>query len=237
MSTFDDLLELQEHDTTIEQLRHRLATLPERAARDAHLESIGAHERATAEVQAHRDELAREQKRIEDEVAIVEDKVAGVDKTLYSGSVTSPRELQALQDDLESLRRRQRQLEDGVIEVMEQVEPVDADLEARAGVRAELDRRGAELELAVAEAEGSISAELAGVEDERSKLAAAIDPPLLERYDALRRQLGGIAVARLVGSNCGGCHLTLPAVEIDRIKHEPADAWVFCVECGRLLVR
>ncbi len=237
MSAFDDLLDLQEHDLAIEQLRHRLATLPERIARDEHLQTVADHERATAEVQAARDERGREQRRIEDEVTIIEEKIAGVDKTLYSGTVTSPRELQALQDDIESLRRRQRQLEDGVLEVMEQVEPLDADLVARRDTSAELDRRGAELETAVAEAEGALTAELTTVEAERAERASSIDPALLERYEVLRGELGGIAVARLVGSNCGGCHLTLPAVEIDRIKREPADAWVHCVECGRLLVR
>ena len=44
-------------------------------------------------------------------------------------------------------------------------------------------------------------------------------------------------MARLVGTNCGGCHLTLSAVELDRIRHAPPDEMVFCGECGRLLVR
>ena len=44
-------------------------------------------------------------------------------------------------------------------------------------------------------------------------------------------------MARLVGTNCGGCHLTLSAVELDRIRHQPGDAVVLCEECGRLLVR
>src|SRR5690606_1837645 len=35
MGTLDQLLELQERDTVIDQLRHRRATLPERAALDA----------------------------------------------------------------------------------------------------------------------------------------------------------------------------------------------------------
>ncbi len=67
-------------------------------------------------------------------------------------------------------------------------------------------------------------------------MAAGIDAELLARYEQLRHELGGIAVARLVGTNCGGCHLTLSAVELDRIRHEPGDAVVLCEECGRLLV-
>ena len=90
-------------------------------------------------------------------------------------------------------------------------------------------------ELAAAEAE--IDAEIAGrARPSAATIAAGVDPELLERYEQLRHDLGGIAVARLVGTNCGGCHLTLSAVELDRIRHEPGDAVVLCEECGRLLV-
>ena len=77
--------------------------------------------------------------------------------------------------------------------------------------------------------------------EDRDGLAAAaadgVDAELLATYEGLRGELGGIAVARLVGSVCGGCHLGLSAVEVDRIKKQPPDALVRCDECGRLLVR
>ncbi len=129
-------------------------------------------------------------------------------------------------------------MEDKVLEQMELAVPLDeqvAELTARrAGLEADETRLAAELLAAEAE----IDAEVAGVDAERADIAAAVEPELLERYEGLRRDLGGIAVARLVGTNCGGCHLTLSAVELDRIR-APArgDAVVCCEECGRLLVR
>jgi predicted nucleic acid-binding Zn-ribbon protein len=45
-----------------------------------------------------------------------------------------------------------------------------------------------------------------------------------------------VAVARLVGNHCDGCHLTLPAMELDRIRHLPEDELVTCEQCGRILV-
>ena len=68
-------------------------------------------------------------------------------------------------------------------------------------------------------------------------VAASIPQDLLDRYDKLRRQFDGVAIAPLVGSSCGGCHLTLSAMEVDRIKHQPPDALIYCEECGRILVR
>jgi predicted nucleic acid-binding Zn-ribbon protein len=37
--------------------------------------------------------------------------------------------------------------------------------------------------------------------------------------------------------NCQACHLALPATEVDRIRHLPADALVRCEHCGAILVR
>ena len=67
MGVFDDLIVVQEHDTTIDQLRHRRATLPELGDL-ARLEGeLSTLEATLAEVTARRDEIARRQKRLEDE--------------------------------------------------------------------------------------------------------------------------------------------------------------------------
>ena len=83
----------------------------------------------------------------------------------------------------------------------------------------------------------SIEAELEQVRAERATIAGEVEPELLAEYDTLRPQSGGIAIARLVGASCGGCHLHLSAVEIDRIKKLPPEAPAHCEECGRLLAR
>ena len=85
----------------------------------------------------------------------------------------------------------------------------------------------------------AIDAELA---TESARLATrppsrACPTDLMGEYERLREQLDGIAVAELRSGQCLGCHLSLSAVEVDRIKREPADAVVHCGECGRILVR
>ena len=189
-----------------------------------------------ASVQQQRDDVARSQKRLEDEVATVEAKVADVHGKLYGGSVTAPKELQALQDDETSLKRHQGNVEDKVLEQMELAVPLDDELEALAARRVELEQLAVRADQAITVAEAEIDAELAVVLAERDDIAAELDPESVATYEQLRHDLGGIAVARLVGTNCGGCHLTLSAVELDRVRHSPPDVMVFCGECGRLLV-
>ena len=118
---------------------------------------------------------------------------------------------------------------------MEQIEPLDAELAQAAASQQSLDEQASALRAEIVEEEIEIDAALERVSTERATIAGKIEPELLAEYDQLRPRSGGVAIARLVGTSCGGCHLALSAVEIDRIKKLPADVPVHCEECGRLL--
>lgn len=237
MATFDDLLVVQGHDTTIDQLRHRRASLPELADLARVESDLAALEATLAGVTDERDEIARRQKRLEDELAGVEAKVKEAEARLFSGSITAPRELQALQADVESLRRRAGTLEDGVLEAMTEREPLDEQIGQLEARRAQLDGDGARLRVARAEAEAAIDAQVATEAAARTQAAAALPADVSRLYEDLRRKLGGVGAARLVQGRCTGCHLALPATEVDRIRREPPDTLVRCDQCGRILVR
>lgn len=232
------LLEVQDHDTHLDQLRHRRATLPERGEITRLEQEVARVDRQVAGVEVVLDDLTRQQRRLEDDVAGIEAKAASVHTTLYGGTVTSPRELQDLQSELDALRRRQADLEDQVLELMERLEEPQAECEALGNERA---RHHETLEAArrsLTAAEAEVDVEIAAVTAERDALAADVPPALLDEYRRLREGLGGIGAARLeAGGRCGGCQLLLSAVERDRIKGLAPDALVHCEECGRLLVR
>ncbi len=237
MSRWDALLALQALDLRADQLTHRRATLPARAEIDKVMASLASLEATTATAESERHELGRGQQRLEDEIATLTEKATQHDKALYSGSVTNPRELQAMQDEIAALKRRISQLEDQELEIMERIEPIDAALAESATQRTALDDDAARWRAELAETEVAIEAELGEVSSERIAVVAEIDPDLLTTYERLRPQTGGIAVARLVGGSCGGCHLGLSAVEVDRLKKLPPEEAAHCEECGRLLVR
>jgi len=237
VTVFEQLLALQDLDLRIHQLRHRRANLPELAAIEANAAEQAALVAARAEVAAAHKELVRRQHLLEDEIAQVTSRAAAHEANLYSGTVTNPRELQAMQDDIDSLHRRQRTLEDQDLEIMEELEPLAAQLADMDAAGQSLVVAASALQSALEQAASEIDAELIEVTATRSDAAAGIDDGAVAEYEQLRVQLGGIAIARLVGNACGGCHLSLPAVELDRIRRLDPDTQVVCEECGRILVR
>jgi predicted nucleic acid-binding Zn-ribbon protein len=237
MTALEDLLTVQSLDTLADQLRHRRTHLPERAELATCQTQLRSMEQRAAATQEQRDELTRNEKRLEDEISMVRDKAAQTDKKLYSGTVNVPRELTALQEEMEALSRRQRQLEDQELELMEQAEPLDADLVTFAAERTKLDEQAMGLLARIVEEEVAIDAELADVIAKRAEAVVGVPADLLAEYESLRGALGGIGIARLTGNRCEGCHLTLSAVDVDRIRRAPDDEVPHCTECNRLLVR
>ncbi|MDQ1515437.1 MAG: uncharacterized protein QOE80_1267 [Actinomycetota bacterium] len=232
-----DLLTLQNHDSAVDRLRHRKVTLPERAEVEARRAAYAELEARRAEVTERRDVELREERRLDDEVRSLEAKAKAVDTKMYSGTVSSPKELQAMQADIDQLRRHAGELEDEELEVLVRREVLDgevAELEAaQAAVVAEMET----LLAAIASQEGEIDAELAVEEEARAALAPGIPEATLRLYEQIRTANRGVGAARLVGMNCQACHLSLPATEVDRIRHLPADTLVRCEHCGAILVR
>ena len=228
------LLVLQQQDTAADQLRHRRATLPERAllaAIDAELTRLDA-ELATATVE--HDRLAADQERLEAEVAVGEDKRRTLERRLAASSV--PREAQTMSAEIDGLKARQSGLEDELLELMEALEPIDARLVTGADERVQLAERRTATAAALAAAEAGVDAELVAVGAARAQAAAPIPPPLLARYERLRSKLSGVAVATLDGPRCTGCNLVLPLLELERVRGAGPDAIVECEQCGRILV-
>jgi uncharacterized protein len=233
----DALLVVQDHDTALDQLRHRRATLPERAALNDIEDGIAKLDEALAPARMARDEVAGRQSALEAEVQRADDRIIEVEKRLYGGTVSASRELTAMSEEVEHLKARKSMLEDQELEVMEEREPLDAEVARMEVERAALTAQADDAADALVRAEAEVDREIAAASAERDAAVASVPPDLLATYEKLRARLGGVGAARLVGSSCSGCHLVLPATELDRIKKSGPDALVFCDQCGRILVR
>ncbi len=236
MNHLEALLAVQELDTRLDQLDHRLANLPERsllveadAVLVANQSQIDAQEATVAE-------LAREQRRIEDQLTALEAKAIDIDRQLYGGTVSNARELQDLQAELESVRRHISSVEDDDLAALERLEPAQAQLVTLGEQRAAIQEHRDNAETTLTAASAEIEAELDDVRSRRAAATDGIPAELLGEYERLRGMLEGVAIARLSRNRCDGCHLTLSSVEVDRIRHLDPDELVHCEECGRILV-
>ncbi len=237
MSPLEQLLVVQEHDSAIDHLRHRRTHLPEREALAAAEAAIRSLADPITEISQRRDVVARDVKRLEDETASVTAKVAEIDRTMYSGSVTSPKELQAMQAEIDQLRRHRATLEDRELELMEGQEEVESELTPLVAQVAEHEVTARAAKERIAAAEAVIDGEIATETEVRATAAAGIPADLLADYERCRSATRGVGVARLVGNTCQGCRLTIPATEVARIRKGETEGVIeHCDNCGAILV-
>ena len=231
------LLQIQDKDTQILAAQHQIKELPEREEIRTIQNSKEALEEILIAKQSEVHENNRNQKRLEDEVATIEDRTEKQKQKLYSGEVIAIKELQALEADIENLKERQILLEDQIIEVMELNEPIQKEIQILNVQTDEYEQNETKLLNALTKAIEGIESTIKKIESEKIILTTELSNELLTEYESLRERPGYVGVAKLVNRTCNGCHLDLPAVEVDRIKKLPEDNIINCEECGCILVR
>jgi predicted nucleic acid-binding Zn-ribbon protein len=231
------LLDLQTLDAAIDQLGHRRRSLPEHAEAERLSSRLAELRSGIVTAETDDTDIGREQTKAEGDVEQVVARSERDQKRLDAGQVGSPRELQNLQSEIESLAKRRSDLEDTVLEIMERREEVQqrlADLtKERESLTTELTAVEERRDSAVAD----IDAQVAQKTAERAQIATELPADLLALYEKIREQQGGVGAAALYRGRCEGCHLSLDATSLAAIRNSPPDAVVRCEECRRILVR
>lgn len=231
------LLDLQGLDAALDRLAHRRRTLPEIEQIDQLDAKVTQLAGDIVLVDTEDSDLGREQSKLEADIDLVRGRMQKDQQRLDAGQVSSPRELENLQSEIESLKRRQGDLEDDELEIMEKREVVQSRLQELRDERQRLvvELSDAEQRRDVAFAE--IDAEREKTMQQRDELAAALPADLLALYDKVRGSSAGVGAAALHRGRCEGCHLQLNTTDLNRLREAAEDEVLRCEECRRILVR
>jgi len=225
------LYALQAQDSAMDELKRQFSVLDSGTKEKVVFqEAEAAASAATAEFNKATGEL----KDTELEQQQVEAKRKQFEDKLYSGKVTNPKELQAIQAEVEMLTKHRTTLEDKVITLMESIELRKKEkLAASAALRAAKAAYTQRYAL-YKEAAEAVKVEAQGVVAARAEALKAVDPALVKQYERLRLARAGIGISAVQDGNaCSGCKMTLPSTLISRIK--VGDTVELCQNCGRML--
>lgn len=231
------LLTVQDLDTKLAQTRHRLANLPARQELDEVTAEAASLEETRVEAATAVTDLRREVTKAEDDVVTVRARADRDNKRMLSGAGATPKELQALQSELDVLAKRQGDLEDIELDAMQRLE--DAESEAtRVAVQIDaVAAKATEVKARLHNEAADIDAEIVSLSAGRANAVAGLDEGLLALYEKLRAAQGGTGAAALKHGACQGCNMSLSPADLAHIEATPADDIVRCEECGRILVR
>ena len=227
------LLDVADLDRRI-QKAERARTQPANAARINELSALRQTQlRELTALAGTRDDAVAELRRLESDVAVVEQRRARDAERL--AVVTNPKDAQALESELASLVRRTSALEDQELEVMARVEEAEAAVAAQQTLIDATTAEGTELTTQAKSGVAAATTEGEHLARDRAAIVAGIDAALLADYTRRAARTTGAALLR--AGTCEGCRMVLSGIDLLAMRQAPADQVMSCPECGCILVR
>ena len=230
MSRVSNIFRLQELDLEIRRSHERIAEIDILLVDDEEVTE------ARSDFESKEEQLAEAtsaNSKADHEVESQRAKIENTQKALYGGSVTNPKELEDLQLESESLKRYLDTLEDRLLEEMVALEEAELKhAQASQKLTELIARKSGENELLTADRLDLLST-IERTETEREVALSNISTDDLKIYEKFRQRFDGIALALLMGSNCGVCGVDLARSKEQDIRS--GNTLVYCDQCGRIL--
>jgi predicted nucleic acid-binding Zn-ribbon protein len=229
------LLALQQIDSALDAVSNRRPRLPEVAAHAAATTALGEVHQRRAGLEGRMAELNAAIDAAEASGSTLASKKARLETQLKT--VISPREAEALMSEIATIDNARAELDDQELGFIDEQESIGRDLSAvgadEPGLQGALD----EARAALAAANAVLDQEAGELAEARGVAASMLTDSELIAYEQARRHYAGVAVAKLEGRRCSGCHLDLSPAELDVVKAVPAGEPAECPQCSRYLVR
>jgi predicted nucleic acid-binding Zn-ribbon protein len=225
------MYELQRVDLTWTKVARRLQQLHELLGESDELRSARQNVEQT---QSELHDWRAKQINAELEDKTLAEKIKATEDRLMSGVVRNPKELDALQQNLDALRRQRESVAEQGVTAMTQAELLTDKL---AGVEAALASvengwNGNQTELREEETKLKHNGIL--LKRKREQLVAGMNESLHERYETMRKRKAGVAIAAVQNGTCSACHVALPTGVVNSLR--AATSLVVCPSCGRYLI-
>jgi len=155
------------------------------------------------------------------------------EQRLYSGVVTNPKELNALQQEVQHLRAQQNRQEEMALEVILTTESLQEVANRKAEALQLAQEKWSETNASGMIRRDQLEAKRKELMVNREQFVSNIDAQLLSRYEALKRTKQGRAVSKVDQNSCQWCRVILTPSELQRVR--TTTDLQMCSNCGRIL--
>jgi len=161
------------------------------------------------------------------------EKIKATEERLMSGAVRNPKELDALQQNLDALRRQRESVAEQGVMAMTQTEVLTGKLATEQAALATVENGWNGNQSELREEETKLKQNGILLKRKREQLAAGMNESLRDRYETMRKRKAGVAIATVQNGTCSACHVALPTGVVNTLR--ASSSLVVCPSCGRYL--
>jgi len=231
MTQQDALYHLQEIDLSLARAQKRLREI---SAVLGDNQTVIAAQEQVSKAGLQLSPLQASARSLELEIQSNAEKMRLTEEQLYGGRVTNHKELQEMQQEIQSLKKRNQELEDQLLETMIAVETAEATL-AESKAHLQVVRSEWEGEHGQLLDEGALlESQIADLQDKRQRALEAVSPEFQKLYQNLRVKKHNQPVAALIGNSCSVCGVEQNLAVAKSVQQ--GKELTYCMNCGRILV-
>ncbi len=223
------LIALQKLDSAADAARKRQGELP--AALEAIAARLADAQSALEVAKANLAENQVKRRALEKDVAVVDARLSRFND--HKAAVKTNQEYTALLHEIETAKAEKDGIEEKILVLMEEADGVSARIKAAEAALAGVKREGDEARTALDRESGALDEELLRLSAARKGETAALDAPLLARYEQLLKGRKGVGVAAMTGETCSACFVRLRPHIAQLIRRN--DEIHQCESCQRIL--
>ncbi|HEX8960200.1 MAG TPA: C4-type zinc ribbon domain-containing protein [Geobacteraceae bacterium] len=222
--------ELQEIDLKIDGFKgEKESLLAELAQLDG---KVATAEAAIAEKKNELVLVEEEKRSLDDNLAMETENITRSDARLKE--IKTQKEYQAVAKEITTARKMKGELEEQALQKIGRIEELKGEIagmeENLAALAENIDSQKAEVQAKIDQLEAGIAQDVAT----REAAVKTLPSSVIRRYNLLREQRRGIAVAEAKAGSCLGCNMNLPPQLYNTLFR--GDELITCPHCQRILV-
>ena len=231
MTTAKNLYALQELDLELERQRVALSSMERRIGDRSALDEIA---RSLELEKTELPKLQVQQKNQDLEADSLRARLQNVESKLYGGSITSPKEMEGLQSEVNYLKEQLQEADGSLLGTMVELEETQDRVreleESQSPSEEEWERKQYEL---ISDSD-DLRQHIKDLEERREGLTSLVTSRDLAAYEKLRTSKSGEAVVKVERGLCRGCRMSLPTHQLQKVRM--GREAVRCGSCGRILL-
>ncbi len=230
MPDLSGLYRLHEIDSALYGLRQEAAALDIGREDMAKIAEVAEEYRG---VGAKATELTREVKDRELQEKEFADKMTDLNKRMYDGSLVSAKDVANAENEIETLKMLTEKNDERLMQLYDEAPPVLKEAEEVKARMKELEQHLSATKAEALERHAEIKAQFERLKAGRPALAKDLDPDVLEKYEEVRKQIGGVGLAEISDvQTCGQCGMVIPERTLEMIH---GGRIIQCEGCHRIL--
>ena len=231
MTTAKNLYTIQELDLELERQKTDLSSMESRIGDRRALEEIA---RSLESQRSETTRLQLQQKSQDLEAESLRTRLQGVEGKLYGGSITSPKEMEGLQNEVDYLKEQLQEADGSLLATMMELEETQSRVQQLEESQTPSEENWEQEQYALITDSDDLRQRIKELEERREALTSTVSSRDLAVYEQLRTSKSGEAVVKVERGLCRGCRMSLPTHQLQKVRM--GREAVRCGSCGRILM-